>query len=82
VQLGWIVHCSVFGHDWSLWAIDDIDGPGEHFDDGGFMPYLSRPSRPGEFGTRSCRDCRAVETRWPLREMPPLFAGRMRVGER
>jgi hypothetical protein len=46
------------------------------------MPYLSRPSRPGEFGTRACRaDCGAIEMRWPEAQAPPRFKGRRRRGE-
>lgn len=65
-QLARIVRCWWTGHRWSEWRIDDYDGPGEELDGGGFMPYLSRESRDGEFGMRSCYDCRLMETRRPV----------------
>lgn len=59
--------CTLAGHPWGPWRIDDMEGPGEHLGEGAFMPYCSRESREGEFGQRVCgRACGAVETRWPL----------------
>lgn len=60
------LRCRLFGHDWSEWLIDDMDGPGEYIDGDpdAFMPYTSRPSRPGEWGMRSCqRSCGTSEVR-------------------
>lgn len=66
--------CLLRGHDFSPWQIDDIDGPGEHMEGGGFMPYCSRESRPGEFGIRVCRrHCGTSERRWPEADAPALW---------
>lgn len=81
LQLMAIARCMVDGHLWSDWAIDDADGPGEWLGPDAFMPYCSRSSRPGEFGTRACRRCSALETRWPAAQAGPLFRGRARAGE-
>lgn len=70
-QLRTRLRCWRQGHDWTPWTIDDMDGPGEHIEGGGFMPYCSRDSRPGEFGIRSCRNsCGNVESRWPAHTAP------------
>jgi hypothetical protein len=70
--------CVVVGHRWSRWSIDDMDGPGEEIGGGGFMPYLSRESKPHEFGTRSCkRLCGTSEARYPLADAPQLWKERM-----
>lgn len=65
-------------HDWSPWHTDDYEGPGELMepdDPDSFMPYLSRDSRPGEYGHRSCRRrfCGAFEQRWPEDQAPRLW---------
>lgn len=83
LQFGRIAGCSVRGHDWSSWSIDDMDGPGEYMTDDpdSFMPYCSRDSRPGEFGSRVCRRCSAIETRWPAGAAPTWFEGHRVMGE-
>lgn len=72
--------CALRGHDWGEWRVDDYDGPGEYMegDADSFMPYLSRESRPGEFGTRTCRRrCGASEHRWPEADAPPFWRDRL-----
>jgi hypothetical protein len=80
VQLLAMARCKLGGHPWRSWNIDDMEGPGEPIMDGdeevAFMPYCSRISRPGEFGTRSCRRCGACEMRWPVADAPPRFQGK------
>lgn len=76
-QLATRARCLLSGHQWTDWHIDDMDGPGEHLPDGGWMPLLARTSRPGEFGTRACRRwCGALQTRWP-RGTAPRAPGRL-----
>lgn len=66
--------CLLHDHDFGEFTIDDLDGPGELLDEDdpdSFMPWTSRPSKPGEFGIRTCRRrCGAMEVRWPVEEMP------------
>lgn len=71
--------CALFDHAWSEWLIDDYEGPGEYLDGDpdSFMPYCSRPSRRGEFGTRTCRRyCGVHETRYPVDEAPAWWRRR------
>lgn len=71
------LRCLLVGHDFSSWWTDDYEGPGEVLDPDepdSFMPYCSRPSRPDEYGHRSCRNrCGTMEQRWPEREAPRLW---------
>jgi hypothetical protein len=60
-----------------------MDGPGEDIlgENGellDFMPYLSRDSRDGEFGTRVCRRCSKTESRWPLTYERPILSGKLK----
>lgn len=65
-QLARRLRCTLLGHDWSAWSIDDVDGPCEPLPNGDLMPLLARESRPGEFGSRACRqDCGGVQWRRP-----------------
>lgn len=72
-----LTHCILFGHDFYPWTTDDYDGPGELMDPDdpdSFMPYLSRPSRLGEYGHRSCRRrCGTFEQRYPEDQAPALW---------
>jgi hypothetical protein len=66
--------CLLRGHDWSPWQVDDMDGPRVRLTGGGFMPYRSRESAAGEWGTRCCRRrCGTRESRWPRSEAPALW---------
>lgn len=74
-QFGEIVKCSVFGHNWSRWSTDDLEGPLEAVacdEDGPILiPMLSRECRENEEGGRACHSCGLVQRRWPVERLDP-----------
>lgn len=75
-HVGRRIRCALRGHDWRRWMTDDEDGPCEVID-GQKLPLLSRPAKPCEFGTRTCRRrCGVWEVRYPIEQAPLTWRSR------
>jgi hypothetical protein len=74
-QIAKTVKCFFFGHGWSRWSTDDMEGPSEQIgcDEDGpvLMPLLSRECRENEKGIRVCHSCGLVQRRWPVERLDP-----------